>query len=59
MRRLVLLVLVLVAIASGLALFLRGTGEADFDQRFDRADQKLETLAEEIEADLDEERLRR
>jgi hypothetical protein len=56
---LVLLALVLLAVAGGLALLLRDAGTEQFDERFEQADRKLETLAAEIEAELEADEKRR
>jgi hypothetical protein len=52
MRRGLLIVIFLIGLAGAVILSLGGQREKGFDERFERADEKLEAMSEEIEADL-------
>ena len=53
MRRLIILALVLIGVAGLLAVLWSSSREESFDERFERADKRLEDMAKSIEADLD------
>ena len=53
MRRGILIVILLVGVCGAIILSLGGKQEPGFDQRFKSADDKLEAMSQEIEAELD------
>lgn len=54
MRRSVVLAILMIGLAGAALLFLRTSREETFDERFERADQRLEDMAQSIEEDLEE-----
>lgn len=54
MRRPVVLAILMIGLAGAALLFLRTSREETFDERFERADQRLEDMAQSIEEDLEE-----
>ena len=59
MRRPVVLAILMIGLAGAALLFLRTSREETFDERFERADQRLEDMAKSIEEDLEEAQARR
>lgn len=53
MRWLIILALALIGVAGLLVVLWGPSREESFDERFERADQRLEDMAKSIEADLD------
>lgn len=54
MRRGLLIVIFLIGLTGAIILSLGSKREASFDERFERADDKLEAMSQEIEAELEE-----
>ena len=54
MRRSLIIVIFLIGLAGAIVLSLGGKREPNFDERFERADDKLEALSQDIEAELEE-----
>lgn len=54
MRRGLLIAIFLIGLAGAIILSLGGKREPSFDDRFERADAKLEAMSQEIEAELEE-----
>lgn len=54
MRRGLIIVIFLIGLAGAIVLSLGSKREPSFDDRFDRADEKLEAMSREIETELEE-----